>query len=249
MKRFLYFTMILPMLFLASCEKSPRAQFHTDTDNFVVGQEILFYNDSENSESYDWDFGDGYASSERSPYHTFNSNGTFEVVLTAVSKNGNEDKSSMTITVKIPTLLEIEVREYYEDYAVSNASVLLYESLADWDAADISKSILEGITDKDGITVFANLDPYVYYVDVWEKGHDNYQLGSEDVGFIRTPEVMPNRINRFLALVDKADHTQGKGLKSAAKIVKIIRKPSDHKQPASGDTEGWKELYDRRVNK
>lgn len=237
------------MLFLVSCEKSPKAQFHTDTDKFVVGQEVLFYNDSDNSESYDWDFGDGYTSNERSPYHTFNSNGTFQVVLTAISRNGSEDKSQMTITVKIPTLLEIEVREYYEDYAVPKASVLLYESLADWDAADVSKSVLEGTTDNNGITVFANLDPFVYYVDVWETGHDNYQLGAEDVGFIRTPEVMPNQINRFLALVDKADHSGAKGTKSAARIVKIIRKPADRQQPASGGTDGWRELYERRVNK
>lgn len=248
MRKILLILIIVPFL-LVSCHKAPRAHFYLSVDEPVVGQELLFHNDSDNGERYEWDFGDGYGSNEESPYHTFNSNGTFTVTLTVRSNDGDEDQATMDVTVYIPTLLEIEVREYYDDYAVPGASVLLYNSLADWDAADINKSVYEGITDSRGITVFANLDPFVYYLDVWEKNHDNYSLGYEDVAFIRTPEVMPHQINRFLALVDKADHSGTKGAKSAPRIKAIIRKASDRQQLVSGGTEGWRELYERRANK
>jgi PKD repeat protein len=250
MKNFLYLILILP-LFIISCEKSPRAQFSTDINDPGVGQTITFHNESENAESFDWDFGDGFVSNETNPVHTYNSTGTFQVMLTAISKRGDEDKASMNITVVVPTLLVIEVREYYQDYVVPDASVLLYNSLSDWNAADASKSEIEGFTDANGIAVFANLDPFVYYVDVWETNHDNSSLGIEDVGFIRTPEVMPHQINWFVALVDKVDHTTtAKGRTSRDfTIKKLVRMPVNRILHPSGGTVGWKALYDRRVNK
>ena len=69
-----------------------------------------------------------------------------------------------------------------------------------------------------GIAVFAGLEPFVHYVDVWEQNHDNYALRAEDVGFIRTPEIIPHQINRFTAYVDYVQHTKGaaKGARSAS---------------------------------
>ena len=61
------------------------------------------------------------------------------------------------------------------------------------------------------VWLFSGLDNFVHYVDVWEKRHNNYALRDEDVGFIRTPEIMPNRINRFIAYVDFVEGTKGEG--------------------------------------
>jgi hypothetical protein len=97
--------------------------------------------------------------------------------------------------------------------------------------------------------VFAGLDPYVYYVDVWEANHDNYTLASEDVGFIRTPEILPHQINFFVAYVDVADH--GKGIARGERpliIKKLERKATDKRlTPLKPGTENWQELYNRRV--
>lgn len=246
MKKLFYLTLILP-LFIISCEKSPVARFSTDTNEPAVGQEILFHNESDNAVDYEWDFGDGYISNERDPYHTFNSTGTFDVVLTATSKNGNDDQASLTLTVVIPTLLEIEVLEYFDEYPVANASVILYNSITDWDNQQNME--IEGFTDANGKAVFANLDPFVYYVDVWEQGHDNYTLRDEDIGFIRTPEILPHQINRFIAWVDKATHTKGAKASREMVIRKLERKPAEKSQSESGGTENWQELYNRRINK
>ncbi len=116
-------------------------------------------------------------------------------------------KPRSILILLFPHLLEIEVREYYQEYLVPDASVYLYPTLSDWDAQ--TNLMASGFTNENGVVVFSNLDPYVYYVDVWETTHDNYSLRDEDVGFIRTPEILPHQINSFIAWVDVADHGKG----------------------------------------
>jgi hypothetical protein len=248
MKRIIYLTLFLP-LFLFSCQKSPEAYFYTNTLEPEVGQTVDFINDSHDARSFEWDFGDGTYSNEDSPSHIFTGTGTFEVTLKAISKNGLEDKAKLTLDVKIPTLLEIEVLEYYDQYSVANASVILYPLLTDW-VAQTNKTT-EGITDADGIVVFSNLDPFVYYVDVWELHHDNWTLKNEDVGFIRTPEILAHKINRFVAWVDYVEVHKGAGETTRTAVIrKLERKAADKFQPVLDQgTEGWQELYNRRAGK
>ncbi|MDP3002709.1 MAG: hypothetical protein Q8N38_06245, partial [Bacteroidales bacterium] len=107
----------------------------------------------------------------------------------------------------------------------------------------------EGFTDENGIVVFSDLDPILYYVDVWEQDHDNYALRNEDVGFVRTPEIIPHKINRFIAWVDYVEHGKGEGIRVRTAIIKKLeRKAEDKTQPAADSgTEGWQELYNRRA--
>jgi PKD repeat protein len=244
MKKTLYLSLILT-LSLFSCKLAPRAHFTTDTPEPEVGQNVYFDNGSKNADSYEWDFGDGYISNEVNPVHVFTGSGTFDVTLTATSNSGLSDMASMTINVMIPTLLEIEVLEYYHEYVVPGASVRLYPTLTDWNSETNMES--EGYTDADGEVVFSNLGPYVYYVDVWETSHDNYTLKLEDVSYIRTDEIIPNKINRFTAWVDSVDH--GKGMLRGDRnlfIRDIVRKTSDRPQTVSG-REDWKTLYEKSV--
>jgi PKD repeat protein len=244
----IYYTALIFSLFLISCEKNPEASFFTDTETPVVGQEVFFNNESNNAERFEWDFGDGYTSVEKHPSHVFNATGSYEVSLTAISKNGLESNATMLIEVLIPTLLEIEVREYFDEYIVPDASVILYPTSTDWDAQ--TNALSEGFTDKSGIVVFANLDPYVYYVDVWEAEHDNYTLRIDDIGFIRTPEVLPNTINRFVAWVDYVEHGKGTARsRDAFTIRKITRLSSEKGSAVVADTTGWRELYARSIKR
>jgi PKD repeat protein len=246
MKRIIYLSLVMP-LFLFSCESTPEASFSTETTEPEVGKEVIFNNDSRNADKFEWDFGDGFISNDENPGHIYTATGAYEVTLKAISKSGLEDKATLILNVMIPTLLEVEVREYYDEYTVSNASIILYPSLTDWDAQ--TNYISEGITDADGVAVFSNLDLSVYYLDVWEQNHDNYSLKSEDVGFVRTPEIVPHKINRFIAWVDYVVHTKGaaKGTRSVV-IKKLERKPADKIQPESGlSSDDWQVLYNRRT--
>ena len=248
MKRILYLALVLPFIVI-SCQKSPVAHFSTDTTEPEVGHNVLFNNDSQNANKFEWDFGDGYISNAKNPIHVYTGTGTYDVTLTATSKNGNEDKASITITVTIPTLLEIEVREYYSLDIIPDASIFLYPTNTDW--VNQTNKVTEGVTDVNGKAVFSDLDPFVYYVDVWATNYDNYSLKAEDIGFVQTPEILPHQINRFVAFVDVANHSKGTAIGTRQMVImKIGRLATDkNRLVTSGGTENWQELFSRRVIK
>lgn len=223
MKTNLYILIILPFL-LFSCEAIPEASFFVDNTEPVVGEEVYFTNDSYNAKRYEWDFGDNTYSEEEHPVHVFTASGTFIVTLTAYSKTGLSNQAMMEIEVLIPTLLEVEVLEYYDKYPVGNASVILYPTLSDWD--NETNSISEGFTDGTGKVVFSDLDNFVYYVDVWEADHNNYTLRDEDVGFIRTDQIRPHEINRFIAYVDFVSGGKGDGTRDRTLKIKRLERKS-----------------------
>jgi PKD repeat protein len=196
MKR-LYLFFVLP-IFIISCSKKPEANFFIEIDKAKVGSEVFFRNTSDNAERYEWDFGDGTYSSKENPVHVYKTVGRYSVTLTA-SKNSKESKAMIVLDVVEPTLLVVEVVEYYEMYSVGNASVILYPTLNDWDKQ--TRAIVEGFTDNDGIVVFGGLNPGIHYVDVWEKNHDNYQLADEDTWFIEA-DVLRDKVQWFTAYVD-----------------------------------------------
>jgi len=61
--------------------KSPTASFSYETDDLRAD----FMNTSLDADSYFWDFGNGYYSSEESPYYIFEENSDYVVCLTAIN--------------------------------------------------------------------------------------------------------------------------------------------------------------------
>jgi len=195
----LYLFFVLP-LFIVSCSKAPKANFYVEINKAKVGSEVFFINASDNADSYEWDFGDGAYSTYKNPVHIYKTTGEYNVTLTAFSKKGKQSKTMMYLKVVEPTLLVIEVVEYYEGYFVENARVTLYPSLYDWD--NKNRPIIEGYTDNDGVVVFGDLDPVAHYVDVREKDHDNYLLRNDDPGWITVDGITPEKVQWFRAWVD-----------------------------------------------
>jgi PKD repeat protein len=200
MKRILISTAAAAMIMLSSCDFQPDAYFFADKVKAEIGEEVFFFNGSHNATFYEWDFGDGTWSDAYEPVHSYNASGVFTVVLSAYSKNGNVDRSYLDIEVLSPTMLEVEVLEYYDQYPVEGASVILYPTLQDWD--NETNAIVEGFTNAAGKVVFTNLQSKVYYIDVWHATHNNYTLRDEDVGFIMTDKLQKNQLNYFTAWVD-----------------------------------------------
>ena len=243
--------LLILTLALFSCRRNtglpPEAHFHCDIAEPEVGQEVTFTNDSRHATQFEWDFGDGVISEETDPVHVFTGTGSFDVILTAYSDDGESSEAILTINVTIPTLLEIDVLEYYHEYVISGASVWLFPTLDDWDNQTNIEA--EGFTDDDGIVVFSHLGPYVYYVDVWEANHDNYTLRQEDVAYIRTDQIIPHKINRFTAWVDVADHGKGNGFHERTVIIKKTERKAGDKSRLSplSDTTGWQDLYKNSI--
>lgn len=60
---------------------------------------VLFFNNSQNAVSYQWNFGDGSQSSDANPYHLYSATGNYEVALMANSAECKSDTSFQTIVV------------------------------------------------------------------------------------------------------------------------------------------------------
>ena len=225
----LFLIFIFPV-FIISCSKTPEADFYIEINKAKVGSEVFFINSSDNADSYEWDFGDGTYSTAKNPVHIYKTTGTYNVTLSAFSNKGKESKAMMLLTVVEPTLLVIEVVEYYDLYPVGNASVVLYPTLKDWD--NETNAVIEGFTDKSGVVVFGDLDPKLYYVDVWEQFHNNWQLGAEDTDFI-TVGVASEQVIWFIAWVDNYfDKGNSRGGKEMV-IKKIEKRESGKIYPGS----------------
>ncbi len=200
MKRTLIFTVAAAAIMLSSCDVQPDAYFFSDKVKVEMGEEIFFFNGSHNATDFEWDFGDGTFSNAYEPAHSYSSSGIFTVILSAYSKSGSVDRSYFDIEVVSPTMLEVEVLEWFDQYPVAGASVILYPTELDWD--NETNAIVEGFTNSSGKVVFTNLGPNIYYVDVWHPTHNNYTLRDEDVGFITTDRLQKNQLNKFVAWVD-----------------------------------------------
>jgi len=246
MNGIIYLSLVLPLIFF-SCESTPEAHFRTDPDEPEVGQEVLFTNDSHNANRFEWDFGDGYVSSEEDPVHYYTATGTFEVVLTAFSRSGISDVATMTIKIYIPSILVIEVLEYRDGYVVPNASVYLFPDITSWDNEE--NLVAEGYTENNGQVVFSHLDYKEYYVDVLEEHHNNYALRDENVGFIITEKLERHKVTYYVAWVDYFETKKGDGRRDNSYVIKKLeRKTADKVQPPLiSDTEDWQSLYDKSI--
>ena len=82
--------------------QAPRADFDVDCQNL----RCTFTDRSEDTdgsiESWQWDFGDGESSTQRSPSHTYQSAGRFDVLLTVTDDDGAEDGRTGTAEPESP---------------------------------------------------------------------------------------------------------------------------------------------------
>lgn len=69
-------------------------------DGTTISPVYKFNNISQNAASYSWDFGDGAASADRDPQHTYAAEGEYRVVLYTASNAGCRDSVSDLVVVK-----------------------------------------------------------------------------------------------------------------------------------------------------
>jgi PKD repeat protein len=100
MKKILGLLLIFATLFIVSCQKQPKASFDVSGSNFKTGESVNFTNTSEDAASYEWNFGDGAKSTDKSPSHSYATQGSYLVTLTAFSKN-EKKKSSASNSVSV----------------------------------------------------------------------------------------------------------------------------------------------------
>jgi len=125
---------------LSSCKKEeiappalPIVSFNIIGDNKPAPCEVSFVNNSENANTYVWDFGDGSSSTEKNPKHTYNSKNDYTVKLTATGEGGTK---SSTQVVKINDFLPVG-SIIQDKYIIEAGETVTFTTIAfgtvDWD--------------------------------------------------------------------------------------------------------------------
>ena len=205
MKRLLIILPILSLL-LAGCYKEPVANADIKYNPAWVGEDITFTNLSTNTAYSEWDMGDGTASSSFNVIHYYIDPGQYTVTLNSYGDKKGTSRATFVIDVT-GSDLKIIVKEYYDEYLIEEASVLLYASQDDWYEANTDKAVGgEQFTNSYGECWFEGLSSQIYYVDVYYRlgndGYVNWLLGEEDIGWVETQEVIGGYEQTFIAYVD-----------------------------------------------
>ncbi|MDP4209977.1 MAG: PKD domain-containing protein [Bacteroidota bacterium] len=215
--------LVSAMLLFARCTPvlEPKADFDASQTLVATGDVVSFINYSTNATDFEWDFGDGFTTNIPEPTHYYQHPGIYTVRLAAYK---NDMVNYYTITIEVAQL-SIQVLEYTKKYAVEGATITLYATYSNW--LNQSNPITATYTVKDGIALIGGLAPGHYYLDVWQKYHDNYTLAKEDVGFIETPYIDNSATTYFTAWVD---YTTSHSLKSAPVSPRqVIIQSSQHR--------------------
>lgn len=119
------FLLILISLFSCEKEKKAAAKFSLEGDNKISPCVVTFINESTNSNSYEWDFGDGKTSVDKNPTHTYYRSGTFMVSLTASNETSESTFGyELTVTpggVEITSVpLSLGLDPFYRKYTDAN---------------------------------------------------------------------------------------------------------------------------------
>jgi PKD repeat protein len=222
MKRLL---LIIPVLafILPGCHPDPNASFIVSSHRVEVYESIDFTNTSSDMPgTCEWDFGDGTFASAINASHFYQHAGTYTVTLRLYDHSRIVSESSTSIEV-VTTALTVIVKEYGTEKRIPGASVILYPTQDDWMYE--SNAIVEGTTDNDGVVVFENLEPVIYFVDVWHENYNNYQLANEDTGWIRTDQLAMDAVTEFVAYVDYVGTTKSMaGKKSVQNELRSIER-------------------------
>lgn len=115
--------------FVVSCEKeeepegdAPTAGFTADKTAVETGESIQFTDTStESPTSWSWEFGDGNTSTSQNPTHSYDTEGTYSVSLTATNEFGS-DEVTMTDYITVTAAPAVSEAEMLITYLESTSS-------------------------------------------------------------------------------------------------------------------------------
>jgi len=128
MKRLtLHFSAIIfAVLVLVGCKQDkynfedlgePVKSFYTNTaGELLINQSITFTNESENGNTYLWDFGDGTTSAEKSPIKVYTEGGVYTVKLKVIGNSGTGNYSKSIVVVDPDAVVPTDKFMYYIEY-------------------------------------------------------------------------------------------------------------------------------------
>jgi len=177
-----------------------------------AGESVTFTNISDDMDRCEWLFGDGESSTEKSPVHTYNDPGSFEVTLRVFSKNDlKADVSTQTLTVNQPTTLWVNCK-YPNENNIPGATVILYRSYNDW-YNDNSRTAT-AVSESNGRAVFTNISSGLYYISIYKAVDATYfycNWFTEYSYNLYKTTVVANKINEVRVITTYAYNSTKKG--------------------------------------
>ena len=106
---------------LGEASELATAKFEVDKEEVCSTDiEFIFTNNSENSDSYLWNFGDGTESTEENPVHQYTSNGEFDVQLIVYSTTAECITSDTVFMEKLVTVIDVGLPEVCEPNTITS---------------------------------------------------------------------------------------------------------------------------------
>lgn len=98
--------------------QTPNASFQFSLNSNTV----TFSNLTANASTYVWDFGDGNTSAQENPVHTYQSTGSYTVIMTGTNANGCEDSQTEVVNISTISSLSGNIQENEIDIYPNPAS-------------------------------------------------------------------------------------------------------------------------------
>lgn len=105
-KKIMAAAMLFAGMFLASCSKTPTADFTLDKSEYTAGETVKCTNKSQSATAYKWMFPDGQTSANTNVNYILNENtpaGTYTIKLEAKNNKGKTDEGQKSFSVKAAT--------------------------------------------------------------------------------------------------------------------------------------------------
>ncbi len=200
MRKIKPYTGLILILLLTACQKQPEAYFSFNPKSPIPGTEVEFKNLSQSAEAFYWDFGDGYVSYEENPVHMYEAGGTYEVILTAYSKDKKKSHQYIqAIVVDYSTDLEVTILLKSNSEPVEACEVDIYASESDWTSA--TNAIRTGKTDAEGKIMYRRLDTIPVYINAYKVLSSSY-LCNWYTKYKLDP-ISPDQLNKEIIYVEQ----------------------------------------------
>ncbi|MDQ1252310.1 MAG: hypothetical protein QG646_1431, partial [Euryarchaeota archaeon] len=141
--------------------------FSTNVSEGYAPLSVQFTDLSENTTSWNWDFGDGTNATEQNPIHEYVTSGTYTSNLTAVNANGTDSKlTTITVLEKPETILPVanfstNVSEGYTPLSVQFTDLSENATSWNWDFGDGSNA-----TEQNPVHIYTSADIYIVNLTV-----------------------------------------------------------------------------------
>lgn len=151
------------------------ADFEMNADTLYIdeGAELFLTNNSQNSQSFLWNFGDGNTSSQANPIHNFNQVGTFNVRLASINGNCFAEQAKQVVVYLTQSLIGTGLATSINEESDLNSNLL---SLGNG-----SYQINSNSNEKKSVQV-VDLKGGVVYEDVFSGMNYNFSLVNNPSG-------------------------------------------------------------------